>query len=213
MENKKKREKLFGVFLCVVIVAVGAGMFIYNRLIGDMAPKVVINGVELSTDATVQEIVDAGFQIGLSSVGEAGLDIDKQMQIPGESYTSERYYIYVQNDYGLWECTDVSFSVYNASVNSVDFAKSKIYSYKYYTAGTAGTCKVTINGVDFKGMNQEEAVSAFEEAGISFGADDKEDFLTGELPSLYGKPKTYSYILTQDYEKINLEWVEVRKKV
>ena len=213
MENQKKKDKISFLLTFLVIVAVGAGMFIYNRSIGNVAPKVVIDGVELTTSMTVQDLVDAGFEIRLSSNSYTSLSVEGHEKIPGESYTSTIYYLFKETNNGVYRCTNVNFSVYNPSVNAADFAQSRVYRYVYYTDMSEDKFEVTINGVDFEGMTSEEAVAAFEETGLAFEEEDKQEFLSGEFSRLTGKPRDFYYRLSQDYEGMMLESVEVEKHI
>lgn len=72
-------------------------------------------------------------------------------------------------------------------------------------------CDVTINGINFSGMNKEEAVSAFEENKISFDVDKKKKFLDGLSSSLYADTYNYFYILDENEEQ--LYEIEVKKRL
>ena len=70
-----------------------------------------------------------------------------------------------------------------------------------------------VNGIDFCGMDKEAAVAAFEELGVKFDKDDKEEFLSGEIGILIGKSGDFFFTLEDDYEKKVIEKVEVELKV
>lgn len=57
-------------------------------------------------------------------------------------------------------------------------------------------------------MTKEEAVAAFEELGVKFDADDKKEFLNGEIGIVIGKSGDFSFALEADYEKKAIEFVE-----
>ena len=71
--------------------------------------------------------------------------------------------------------------------------------------------KVTINGIDFSGMDKKEAVAAFEEKEMSFDEEKKEKFFNGESASLYVDSKDYFYILKE--ENGELYTIEVEKNI
>ena len=204
--EEKKVDKKFSIglgFLMVVVVVVA---WLYSRSV--VHPQVTINGKELHTGMTVGELVEEGLSISYSSSGKKALNIATEAKVPGEKYTTTPYYIMSKG-----EVTNVSFRVYNSDVNACSFRESKIYSFNYHAGNKFGEAEVLINGIDFGGMSKEEAVEAFEELGVKFDKDDKEEFLNGEKGILIGKSGDFYFTLESDYEKKVIEFVEVKLKV
>ncbi|MBR3824836.1 MAG: PASTA domain-containing protein [Lachnospiraceae bacterium] len=205
MEEKKEDKKFF-IGLGILMVAVVIVAWLYSRSV--VHPQVTINGKELHTGMTVGELVEEGLSISYSSSGKKALNIATEAKVPGEKYTTTPYYIMSKG-----EATDVCFRVYNSDVNACSFRESKIYSFNYHAGANSGKSKVLINGIDFRGMSKEEAVEAFEELGVKFDKDDKEEFLNGEKGIVIGKSGDFHFTLETDYEKKVIEFVEVKLRV
>ena len=62
-------------------------------------------------------------------------------------------------------------------------------------------------------MNKEEAVAAMEEIGIKFDADDKAEFMNGEIGILIGKSGETSFYIETDYDGKTVNKVEARLNV
>ncbi len=204
--EKKKTNKLFSIIFSVVVVAVVV-IVVINR-INQVKPEVSLDGQTLSVGMTVQELTDAGFSVGISMTGSGGLDLDVQPQVPGEKYSSTSYYIFKDGEY-----TNVSFSVYNKSVNSCDFKDSRIYSFSLSSYFRFSDTEVLVNGINVGGMEKEEALLAFEELGVKFDADDKEEFLNGEYGFIIGKSGDYSYELETDDANEVIESIRAKQRV
>ena len=206
MEEKKKQDKSFNIVFGIFMVAVVILGALYIKSV--VKPEVTINGKTLKPGMTVQELVGQGFTLSTSSAGEGSVNIATEKQIPGEKYSTTPYYMFVNG-----EDTNVNFRVYNKDVNSCAFKDSKIYSFTYHAGVKFNKAKVLVNGIDFCGMDKEAAVAAFEELGVKFDKDDKEEFLSGEIGILIGKSGDFSFTLEDDYEKKVIEFVEVKLKV
>ena len=204
--EQKKEDKKFRIGLALLMVVVVIVAVLYSRSV--VKPEVTINGKNLRTSMTVQDLVGEGFLVSLSSSGKGNLNIATEEQVPGEKYTTTPYYILANG-----ESTNVNFRVYNKDVNACAFKDSKIYSFTYHVGSKFGKAEVLINGIDFDGMTKEEAVAAFEELGVKFDADDKKEFLNGEIGIVIGKSGDFSFTLEADYEKKAIEFVEVKFRV
>ncbi len=206
--GKRALTRLVGVVIAVVIVL---GYFACQKLNGGKKPEITLNDTKLSTDMTVQDILDKGFQVRASSTSDTNINANA-VSVPSNSYVVEHYYIFAENGNDNWEYTNLYFSVYNASSSSIDFAEAKIYVYVYDATGDS-SAEVTINGVNFQGMSSEEAVEAFEKAGLKYDSDEKKEFLDGSKSLLYGKPTEYKYILEQDTSSEAVTYVKVEKNI
>lgn len=158
---------------------------------------------------TVQELIDAGFVVDDSMSGRGDMNIDNQPKIPGESYTSKFYYLFVPDEYGYYKYANIVFHVYNKSVNAVEFKDSKVYAYRYDPSYALSGASVLINDIDFTDMNKEEAISAFEELVIKFDSDEKEEFMNNERHIIFGESGDYSYIIETDYDGETITNIEV----
>lgn len=205
MEQKKK-NKSFNIFFGVLVVVVVVIAAIHLK--SQVKPEVSIDGHNLRVGMTVQDLVEAGFSVGISITGSGGLNLDVQPQVPGETYSSKSYYIFKNGEY-----TDVDFSVYNASVNSCDFKDSKIYSFSFNSRFKFNDTEVLVNGIDVGGMDKEEALSAFEKLGVKFDKDDKEEFLSGERGFIIGKSGEYSFELETDDANEIIESIRAKRRV
>lgn len=210
--KQKKSNKLFDVFLVVLIAAVIIGVYVYSQYIL-VKPSVKINETELKVNMTVQELIDLGFAIDDSIAGRGDMDIDAEPDIPGESYTSTFYYLYAKDQNGYYEYTNIVFHVFNKDVNSVEFKNSQIYGYRYDPHYDNGEFSVLINDIAFAGKSKEEALAAFEELGIKFDSADKEEFMNGERNIIFGKSGDFSYIIETDYNEDIVTNIEVKRKV
>ncbi len=204
--EQKKQNKLFNIIFGVFVVAVVVIAAIYLK--NQVKPEVSINGQTLRVGMTVQDLVDAGFSVGISMTGSGGLNLDVQPQVPGEKYSSTSYYIFKDGEY-----TNVAFSVYNRSVNSCDFKDSKIYSFYFYSGFNFADTEVLVNGISVGGMDKEEALQAFEKLGVKFDKEDKEEFLSGEFGFIIGKSGEYSFELETDDANEVIESIRVKLKV
>lgn len=203
----KKFLKGAGVVVIVLAALLVYGIYLSNTK--DLPPEIVIDGKEFSTGDTVQDLLDAGFLIG--NIEKDAYDVEKLEDIKGKTYSAEFYCIGKEGKKGAFEYTGVIVSLYNDSAVGCPFSQGKIYDFRYSTDPEDKTCDVTINGIDFSGMNKEEAVAAFEETGMPFEEDEKEDFFSGERGSLYADTKNYFYIL-DDYDG-ELDTIEVKKNL
>ena len=205
MEQKKKNKSfnlIFGVI--VVVVAIIAVINLKKQV----KPEVSIDGQTLKVGMTVQDLVDAGFSVGISMSGSGGLNLDVQPQVPGEKYSSTPYYIFKDGEY-----TNVDFSVYNGNVNSCDFKDSKIYSFSFSSRFNFSNTEVLVNGIDIGGMEKEEAIAALEKLGVKFDKDDKEEFLSGEYGFIIGKAGDFSFELETDDANEVIESVRAKRRV
>ena len=205
MEQKKKNKSfnlIFGVI--VVVVAIIAVINLKKQV----KPEVSIDGQTLKVGMTVQDLVDAGFSVGISMSGSGGLNLDVQPQVPGEKYSSTPYYIFKDGEY-----TNVDFSVYNGNVNSCDFKDSKIYSFSFSSRFNFSNTEVLVNGIDIVGMEKEEAIAALEKLGVKFDKDDKEEFLSGEYGFIIGKAGDFSFELETDDANEVIESVRAKRRV
>lgn len=209
--KKKKGNRSFDIFLVLLILGIVVGGFIYSR--GLVKAEVTINGVEVSANMTVQEVLDAGFAIDTSMKGRGDTNVDAYAGIPGESYTSTFYYLFALDEYGYYEYANVIIQLYNADVNSADFKDCQIYSLQYDPSYKFSRAEVLFGGEDFKGMSKEEAVATMEEMGIKFDADDKAEFMNGEIGILIGKSGETSFYIETDYDGKTVNNIEARKKV
>lgn len=210
MEKKQKQKKsnlLFDVFLVILIV----GAFFYIK--GVVKPTVSINGTKLTVNMTVQELIDAGFAVDDSLAGRGDMNIEKQPKIPGESYSSAFYYLYVPNQHGYYEYANVVFQVFNKSVNSVEFKDSQVYAYRYDPGFKLSDASVLINDIDFAGVSKEDAILAMEELGVKFDKGEKEEFMNGDRHIIFGKSGDFSYIIETDYDGRSVTNIEVKRKV
>lgn len=203
--DKKKQNKLFGIVFGVAVVVVAAIAVI--NMLNQVKPEVSINGQTLGVGMTVQELTDAGFTVGLSMSGSGGLDLDSYPQVPGEKYVSGSYYIFKDGKY-----TNVSFSVYNKSVNACDFKDSRIYYFEYRSRLKSAETEVLVNGIDVGGMKKEEAIAAFEKLGVTFDGDDKKEFLSGERGFIIGKSGDYSFEIETDDAKEVIENIRAKQR-
>lgn len=210
-EKQKKSDRSFDVFLVILIIGVAIGGYFYIK--GLVKPIVNVNGKELRINMTVQELVDAGFAVDDSIAGRGDMNLDMQPDIPGESYSSKFYYLYVPDQYGRYEYANVVFQVFNKNVNSVDFKNSQIYSYQHDPSYKLSDVSVLINDIDFVDMNKEDAILAMEELGIKFDEDDKEEFMNGDIKIIFGKSGDFSYIIETDYDGEVITNIEVKRKV
>lgn len=204
--EKKKQNKLFSIIFSIVVVAVAVIAAIY--LMNQIRPEVSIDGQTLRVGMTVQELTDAGFSVGISMTGSGGLNLDVQPQVPGEKYSSTRYYIFKDGEY-----TNVDFSVYNKNVDSCDFKDSRIYSFSFASRFKFSDTEVLVNGINVGGMEKEEALLAFEKLGVKFDGDDKEEFLNGEYGFIIGKSGEYSFELETDDANKVIESIKARQRV
>lgn len=206
---KKKRKKtnlIFDIFLVVLLV--GGYFFIKGTVV---KPVVNVNGTNLTVNMTVQELEDAGFAFDDSIAGRGDMDLDMQPDIPGESYSSKFYYLYVPDQYGYYRYANVVFQVFNSSVNSVDFRESQIYSYQYDPSFQLSNVPVLINDIDFANVNKEDAILAMEELGVKFDKDEKEEFMNGERNIIFGESGDFSYIIETDYDGQVVTNIEVKR--
>lgn len=210
--KQKKSNKLFDVFLVVLIAAVIVGVYVYSQYIL-VKPSVKINETELKVNMTVQELVDLGFAVDDSIAGNGDMDLDAQPDIPGESYTSTFYYVYAKDSNGYYKYTNIVFHVFNKDVNSTEFRNSQIYGYRYDPHYDTGEFSVLINDVAFAGKSKEEALAAFEELGIKFDSADKDEFMKGERNIIFGKSGDFSYIIEADYSTDVVTNIEVKRNV
>ena len=211
-EPKKKKKNLgFDIFLVLLILGIVGGTFLYSR--GLVKSEATVNGVEVSANMTVQEVLDAGFAIDTSMSGRGDTDVKGYADIPGESYTSTFYYLFAKDAYGYYEYANIIIQLYNPDVNSADFKDCKIYSLQYDPSYNFSSAEIIFVGVDFKGMNKEEAVAAMEEIGIKFDADDKAEFMNGEIGVLIGKSGETSFYIETDYDGKTVNKVEARLNV
>lgn len=204
--EKKKQNKLFEVIFAIIVIVVLAIAVI--NMLNRVKPEVSIDDQTLSVGMTVQELIDAGFSVGISMTGSGDLDLDAQPQVPGEKYSSTAYCIFKDGEY-----TNVDFSVYNKSVNSCDFKDSRIYAFSYRSRLKFSDAEVLINGIDVGGMEKEEALIAFEELGVTFDDDDKEEFLSGEYGFIIGKSSEYSFELETDDNHEVIESIRAKQRV
>ena len=211
-EKQKKSNKLFDVFLFILIAGVIAGVYLYSQFIL-VKPSVKIDGTELKVNMTVQELVDAGFAIDDSIAGNGDMDLDAQPDIPGESYTSTFYYVYAKDANGYYKYTNIVFHVFNKDVNSVEFKNSQIYGYRYDPHYDNGEFSVLINDISFAGKSKEEAIAAFEELGVKYDSADKDEFLNGDRNIIFGKSGDFSYVIETDYNEDIVTNIEVKRKV
>lgn len=209
--KKQKKSKASYIVTPLIIIAVIAGAFIYWKSL--VKPCITVNGEEIKIHMTVQELVDAGYAIDDSIVGSGDLDISKVSDIPGESYSSKSYYLYVENEFGWYDYANISFRVYNKDVNSAEFKDCKVYSYQYDPSYRFNETSILINDIDFVGMDKEDAVLAFEELGVKFDADDKEEFLSGEATSIIGKSGSYHFYIVTDVDRVTITKIEIRYNV
>lgn len=204
--EQKKQKQLFSIFSSVLVVVVVIIAAIYLKK--QVKPEVSIDGQTLKVGMTVQDLVDAGFSVGISITGSGGLNLDVQPQVPGEKYSSTSYYIFKDGEY-----TDVDFSVYNGSVNSCDFKDSKIYSFSFNSRFKFSDTEVLVNGIDVGGMEKEEALRAFEKLGVKFDKEDKERFLSGEFGFIIGKSGDFSFELETDDANEVIESIRAKRRV
>lgn len=204
--EEKKNNKLFSIALSVVIIvgAIIAGINLMNQV----KPEVTINGQTFNVGMTVQELVDAGFSVGISITGNGGLDLNSQPQVPGEKYSSTPYYIFKDGEY-----MNANFSVYNKNVNSCDFKDSRIYSFSFNTRFKSPDIELLVNGINVEGMEKEAALTAFEKLGVKFDADKKKEFLNGTRNFIIGKSGDYSFELETDDAKKVIEKVTAKHRV
>ena len=210
--KQKKSNKLFDVFLVVLIAAVIVGVYVYSQYIL-VKPSVKINETELKVNMTVQELVDLGFAVDDSIAGNGDMDLDAQPDIPGESYTSTFYYVYAKDSNGYYKYTNIVFHVFNKDVNSTEFRNSQIYGYRYDPHYDTGEFSVLINDIAFAGKSKEESLAAFEELGIKFDSADKDEFMKGERNIIFGKSGDFSYIIEADYSTDVVTNIEVKRNV
>jgi len=204
--DKTKQNKIFSIILSVIIVVVAIIAAI--KLLNQVRPEVSVDGQTLRTGMTVQELTDLGFTVGISISGAGGLDLDSQPQVPGESYSSKSYYIFKDGEY-----TNVDFSVYNKDVNSCDFKDSKIYAYSFSSRFNFSGTEVKVNGIEIGGMNKEDALNAFEDLGVKFDADDKDEFLNGDYGFIIGKSGSYSFEIEADDNNKVIESIRAKMNV
>lgn len=209
--KKKKKNHGFDIFLILLILGIIVGGIIYSR--GLVKTQVTVNGVEVSANMTVQEVLDAGFAIDTSMSGRGDTNVDAYADIPGESSSSTFYYLFALDNYGYYEYANVIIQVFNADVNSADFKDCKIYSIQIDPSYSFSHAEVLFNGVDFSGMNKEETVSAMEELGVKFDADDKAEFLNGERTMVIGKSGETSFYIETDYDGKTVNNIEASKKL
>lgn len=204
--EKKKQNKLFSIFLGVIIIVVAALAAI--KLLNQVKPEVSVDGQTLVVGMTVQELTEAGFSVGIKMSGSGGLNLDAQPQVPGEKYSSTPYYIFKDGEY-----TNVSFSVYNRNVNSCDFKDSRIYSFSFSSRFNFSGTEVLVNGIDVGGMDKEEALNAFKKLGVKFDGDDTEEFLDGTSGFIIGKSGNYSFELETDDAKKTIASIRAKNRV
>lgn len=209
--KKKKKNHGFDIFLILLILGIIVGGIIYSR--GLVKTQVTVNGVEVSANMTVQEVLDAGFAIDTSMSGRGDTNVEAYADIPGESSSSTFYYLFALDNYGYYEYANVIIQVFNADVNSADFKDCKIYSIQIDPSYSFSHAEVLFNGVDFSGMNKEETVSAMEELGVKFDADDKAEFLNGERTMVIGKSGETSFYIETDYDGKTVNNIEASKKL
>ena len=204
--EKKKQNKLFNlVFAAIVIVVVV--VVIINRL-NIVKPQVTIDDETLSVGMTVEKLVDAGFTVGLSMTGSGDLDLDSQPKVPGEKYSSTPYYIFKDGEY-----TNVTFSVYNRSVNACEFEKSRIYAFSYSARFNFSGTEVLINDIEIGGMDVDDAIEELEDLGVKFDDDKKEEFLDGDYGFIIGNSGDYSFEINADDAGEVIESIRVKLKV
>ena len=204
--EKKKQNKLFSIIFSIAVIAIMA--FAAINMLSEVKPEVSIDGQSLSVGMTVQELADAGFSVGISMSGSGGLDLGSQPKVPGEKYSSTSYYIFKNGEY-----TNVTFSVYNTSVNACEFKDSRIYSFSYSSRFSFSDTKVLVNGIDVGGMKKEDALTAFEKLGVKFDADDKDEFLNTEYGFIIGKSGDYSYEIETDDANEVVESIRAKRRV
>ena len=204
--EKEKQNKLISIIFGVVILAVAAIAAI--NLTNKVHPEVSVNGQILRVGMTVQELIDAGFSVGISTTGKGNLNLDVQPQIPGEKYSSTPYYIFKDGEY-----TNANFRVYNKNVNSCDFKDSRIYSFSFTSRFNFNNTEVLVNGINVSEMKKEEAILAFEKLGVKFDKDDREKFLNGDSSFIIGKSGDYSFELKADDANEVIQDITAKKRV
>lgn len=203
----KKVLKVVAVIVAALVLLLGYG--VYLSLTKELPPEIVIDGKEFSTGDTIQDLLDAGFVIG--NADREVYDVEQLEEIKGKTYSAEFFYVGKEGKKGEFEDTGIIVSLYNDSAVGCSFSQGKIYSFRYYLNSEDKSGKVTINGIDFSGMDKKEAVAAFEEKEMSFDEEKKEKFFNGESASLYVDSKDYFYILKE--ENGELYTIEVEKNI
>lgn len=204
--EKLFQSKLFSIILSVVIIVVAAISAI--NLLTQVKPEVSIDGEVLRTGMTVEDLVDSGFSVGISMTGRGGLNLEVQPKVPATTRSSTTYYIFKDGEY-----TNVSFGIYNNGKESCEFKDSRICYYSCRFRFAFSDAEVLVNGIDVGGMDKEEVLAAFEELGVKFDSDDKEEFLSGEYGFIIGKSGEYSFELETDDDKKAIESIRVNRKV
>lgn len=207
-QEQKKGDKSFRFGMPLLILAIIVGAFLYTRTLVD--PDISVDGKKIDIHMTVQELLDAGFAIDDSIVGNGDLDVTKEPDIPGESYTSEFYYLYTKDQNGYYEYANIVFHVFNKDVNSVEFKNSKVYAYRFDPSCQLSKASVLINDINFVGMSKEEAIAAFEDLGVKFDKNKKQEFINGDRAFLSGKSGSYSFIIETDVDKVTVTNIEIK---
>lgn len=76
--EQKKEDKKFRIGLGLLMVVVVIVAVLYSRSV--VKPEVTINGKNLRTSMTVQDLVGEGFLVSLSSSGKGNLNIATEKQ-------------------------------------------------------------------------------------------------------------------------------------
>ena len=204
--EKLFQSKLFSIILSVVII-VAAAIYAIN-MITQMKPEVSIDGEVLRTGMTVEDLAASGFSVGISMTGSGGLDLEVQPDVPAQTRSSKTYYIFKDGEY-----TNVSFGIYNNGKESCEFKDSRVCYYSCRFRFAFSDTEVLVNGIDVGGMDKEDAITAFEELGVKFDKDDKEEFLNSDYGFIIGKSGEYSFELETDDDKKTIESIRVNRKV
>ena len=147
--------------------------------------KISVDGHEFSLDCTVQEILDAGFDI--SEIDHESKIISKDnLPVIGSMIMDTTNYYLISNGIAC----NVAFNVYNNSSSDLALNECKVYQFKYdagtyeeYATKDIETPEVLLNGISCKFTDCGDTANTLIDAGFKFKSSDVEAFDTDDMYS------------------------------
>lgn len=206
--QQDKPEKILNLFanremlttVLIVAFAVLSGIYlIWDNFLGAQ-PDVKINGTPVSMNATVQDLLDAGFVL-CDFKGYIKYDADETVM--GRYIDSSYYYIGVPRSGLHGYNSGVQITLVNFNSDTRKLKDCNIFEMVYYPGYQEDGVEVLIGGENLKDASLDEWADFFKKALYPFKKADVDEFRRGDTTYLYEKKGKYKFRANSDYDYID----------
>ncbi len=141
----------------------------------DPEMKVTVDGTDFKLGCTVQEVLDAGFE--LADIDHKSGILKSYPDMEARSLTTSSIYLFKDG-----KPSHVAIYVCNKGTSSVKFEECTVYGFKYdcgdyaRDSGETGYLDVTFNGIDPRFADRKSVIGDLEGQGFKFKDAEKTDF-------------------------------------